>query len=118
MKRLISAISAAALLTWMASPLLAEMKTVRGEVVDVQCQMKDAARKGMDHAKCATSCAKKGAAMGILTSNGVYTITGDYTKNSNEKLIDFVAKNVEAKGNVTEKNGTWEIDVTSMEAAK
>jgi hypothetical protein len=118
MKRLVLGMSAAALLTWMAAPMLAETKTVRGEVVDVQCQMKDTNKKGMDHAKCATACAKKGGAMGILTSDGVYTITGNYAKDNNEKLLAFIAKNVEAKGDVTEKDGKYEIDVASMEAAK
>ena len=41
------------------------------------------------------ACAKKGLAQGIMTADAIYTITGDYAANSNAKLLDFVAKNVE-----------------------
>lgn len=94
----------------------AESKTVKGEVIDVQCQMKKAENKGSDHADCALSCAKKGAAMGILTADGVYTITGEYTMENNKKLIEYVARTVEATGEVTEKNGTRTIRATSIKA--
>jgi hypothetical protein len=93
------------------------VQTVKGEVVDVQCQMKDAKNKGGEHADCAMSCAKRGAAMGILTDKGVYTITGDMTKDKNAKLIEFVSKKVEATGAVSEKDGKSTIDVTTMKLA-
>jgi hypothetical protein len=51
-----------------------------------------------------------------MTSDGVYTITGDYTNDKNAKLLDFVAKNVEATGEVTEKDGVKTINVTSLKA--
>ena len=78
--------------------------------------MKKAENKGTDHADCALSCAKRGAAMGILTADGVYTITGDYSAEKNKKLIDFVAKNVEATGEIAETDGHKSIDVKSLKA--
>ena len=49
-----------------------------------------------------------------MTADGVYTITGDYTADNNKKLLDFVAKNVEATGEVGEKDGVKTIDVASL----
>ena len=99
-------------------PLGAAATTLKGEVVDVQCNLKDAKNKGTDHADCASSCARRGATMGIMTADGVYTITGDYTKENNKKLLDFVAKQVQASGEVTEKDGKKVIDVTTLTAAQ
>jgi hypothetical protein len=101
----------------MAAPLVADSKTIKGEVVDVQCQAKKAENHGADHEGCAKKCAEKGAKMGILTDDGVYTITGDYAADNNKKLLEFVAKTVEATGEVTEKDGQKTIKVASMKAA-
>ena len=43
-----------------AMPLGAAATTLRGEVVDVQCSLKDTKNKGADHADCALSCARRG----------------------------------------------------------
>ena len=72
-----AALVAASVLTTI--PLGAAATTLKGEVVDVQCNLKDAKNKGADHADCALSCARRGSTLGILTADGVYTITGDYT---------------------------------------
>jgi hypothetical protein len=101
-----------------AMPLGAAVSTLRGEVVDVQCTVKDTKNKGADHADCALSCARRGATMGLLTADGVYTITGDYTKENNKKLIEFVARQVEATGEVTEKDGKRLIDLSTVAAAQ
>jgi hypothetical protein len=116
--RTILAVAAAAAFVASVS-LSAETKTVTGEVVDVACQTKKApGGQGDAHKGCATACAKKGAAMGILASDAVYVIEGDYAANSNAKLLDFVATRVEATGEVTEKDGKKIMTVTSMKAAK
>jgi hypothetical protein len=116
--RKILAVAAAAALVASAS-LVAETKTVKGEVVEIACHTKKGAGgSGEAHKGCATGCAKKGNAMGILASDAVYEITGDYAANSNAKLIEFVAAQVEATGEVTEKDGKKIMTVTSMKAAK
>ncbi len=103
----------------MVLPALArENKTITGEVIDVQCYAKAADNVGAKHEGCAISCAKKGAKMGVLASDGVYEIAGDYTTNSNAKLTEFVAKKVQATGDVTEQDGKKVITVTAMAAAK
>jgi hypothetical protein len=97
--------------------LQAGEKTVKGELVDVHCMMKDANNKGAEHEDCALSCAKRGGAMGIMAADGVYTITGDYTADKNAKLIEFVSKNVEATGEVAEADDKKTINVASMKLA-
>jgi hypothetical protein len=56
--------------------------------------------------------------MGILANGEVYQITGTYAKDKNKKLIDYVAKTVQAKGTVTDKDGKKMIDVEAMELTK
>ena len=117
MRRIFALIAGAALVAAVAAPLVAQT-TVKGEVVDVQCAVKKApGGKGAEHAGCALACAKKGAAVGVMTADAIYTITGDYTANNNAKLLDFVAKQVEVTGTVTEKDGQKMIAVTSIKAA-
>jgi hypothetical protein len=117
MRKILAVAAAAALLA--SASLFAETKTVKGEVVDVACHTKKGAGgHGDAHKGCATACAKKGAAMGIMASDAVYEIAGDYAANSNAKLLDFVATQVEATGDVTEKDGKKIITVSSMKAAK
>jgi hypothetical protein len=120
MRKFLAVFALVTLVAGVSAPLLAaDDTTVKGEVIDLQCHAKQGEKAtGESHADCAMSCAKKGAPLAILTSDGtVYTITGDYSKDKNKKLIPFVAKQVEAKGEVTEKDGKKEINVTSMTAA-
>lgn len=96
--------------------------TLKGEVIDQPCY-DGKGGKGEAHKTCALSCAKRGNQLAILEndSNAVYSITGDYSANKNEKLIPFVAEIVEVKGTVTEKDGKKWLNVTSIkktEAAK
>lgn len=117
MRRTTIALAVCALALGFGASLQAGEKTVKGEVVDVHCLMKSSDNKGAEHQDCSLSCAKRGAAMGILAADGVYTITGDYTANKNEKLIEFVSKNVEATGEVAEADGKKTINVKSMKLA-
>ena len=117
MRKMIAVFAAAAFVA--TAPLLAAEKTVKGEIVDVACQLKKApGGQGEAHKGCANACAKKGAQMGILAEDAVYEIQGDFAANNNAKLLEFVASQVEAKGEVTEKDGKKIITVTSMKAAK
>jgi hypothetical protein len=118
MRRMLAVLGVVALAGLVAAPLVAEEKTITGEVVDVQCHTKKAENVGADHANCAMSCAKRGAKMGILTSDGVYTIAGDYTADSNKKLLPYVAQVVTATGEVTEQEGAKTITVATIEKQK
>ncbi|HXH06720.1 MAG TPA: hypothetical protein VNI83_09025 [Vicinamibacterales bacterium] len=116
--RRILAVTAILALAAAVLPALADTKTVRGEVVDVQCHTKKAENKGEGHANCALTCARKGATMGILAEDGVYQITGEYAANKNAKLLEYVAKTVVATGEVTQHDGHRMIDIKTIEVAK
>ncbi|HKP87338.1 MAG TPA: hypothetical protein VJZ26_14635 [Blastocatellia bacterium] len=90
--------------------------TIKGEVIDQPCFEKKGGARGEDHRACALSCAKRGNQMAIIEdgTNTVYSITGDYSANKNEKLIPFVAEIVEVKGTVTEKDGKKWLAVSSI----
>jgi type 1 fimbria pilin len=118
MRKVISLAAGAAFLAALALPVFAADMTVKGEIVDVACSMaKKDAGKGAAHAACAMVCAKKGQPVGVLTADALYIVTGDYAANSNAKLLDFVAKNVIATGEVTEKDGQKQINVKSIKLA-
>lgn len=118
MRNVISMVSGAALVAALAIPVFAADMTVKGEVVDIACATsKKEAGKGAGHAACAMVCAKKGQPVGILTADAIYTVTGDYTANSNAKLLDFVARSVIVTGAVTEKDGVKSLNVKSIKLA-
>jgi hypothetical protein len=119
MRKIFAFVAGAAFIAALASPLIAQTgQTVKGEVVDVACATKKApGGKGADHAGCAMACAKKGLAVGIMTADQIYTVTGDYAANNNAKLLDFVAKQVVVVGDVTEKDGQKMIMIKSIKAA-
>lgn len=101
--------------TLLLLPMATQVPSVRGEVVDLACHLeKGAGGRGEAHAACAMACARKGNQLAILGDDAVYVIEGDYTANGNAKLLDFVAKRVEAKGQVTKMDGRLVINVTSM----
>ena len=100
----------------LAIGVAAEPRTVAGEVVDVRCYEKAADNAGDAHVDCALSCARRGATLGILAADGVYVITGEYTAGQ-RKLIEFVARRVEATGEVTERDGRRTIRVRAITLA-
>ena len=87
-------------------------KTIKGEVIDIKCH------KGKGHEACATSCVRGGQAAGIKVGDDVYMIVGDFTADKNAKLVEFVAKDVEATGKIGEKDGHKTIAVTKIAIAK
>ena len=118
MRNVMMIVTAAACVAALAMPAFAADMTIKGEVVDIACATsKKEAGKGAGHATCAMVCAKKGQPIGILTADAIYTVTGDYTANTNAKLLDFVAKNVIATGVVVEKDGVKSINVKSIKLA-
>lgn len=120
MRKMFSILAGAAFVAAMtiAAPA-AEPITVTGEVVEVACANgKGEGGRGEAHANCAMACAKRGNQMGIMTDEEIYLIEGDYSANSNAKLLDFVAKTVEATGEISEKEGQKVLNVSSMSIAR
>lgn len=90
---------------------VAEEKTIKGEVIDLKCH------QGKGHEGCATKCVRSGEAAGIKVGDEVYMIVGDYTNDKNAKLVEFVAKDVEATGEIGEADGHKTINVTAIKLA-
>lgn len=99
--------------------LRAEPVTIKGELIDVACGSGKPPKSGAAHAACATSCAKRGDPVAVFAKDGMYVVAGDYIANKNEKLIEFMAKNVEVTGEVTkDKDGKMTIAITKIAVAK
>ena len=122
MRRMLAGLTAATFVVALAAPAFAKEETVKGQIVDQTCYLKDkAANAGKDHKMagdekdCAVACAKKGAPMALLTSDGkVYQITGDLAANMNEKIVPHVAHTVELTGDVTTKDGKNTIAASNL----
>jgi hypothetical protein len=116
---IVSAIGAAAMLATliaMPAPALAAASHVKGEVISIMCYEGHGKEgTGKAHLSCATSCAKKGYALGILTADGeVYQIAGPLTADNNAKLQPLLSTAVTASGEVSEKDGKKSIAIASM----
>ena len=112
MRRIAPFVLSLALAGFAFVPVSAEEKTIKGEVIDVKCG------KGKGHEQCATSCVRNGQEVGIKVGDEVYVITGDFTADKNAKLVEFVAKDVEATGAIGEKDGHKTITVTKIALVK
>jgi hypothetical protein len=53
----------------------------------------------------------------VASDKGIYEVTGAWTENKNEKLIEFAGHKVEATGDVTEKDGKMIIAISSIKMA-
>jgi len=113
MSKLFAGLAVGAFVLAIGAPAFAATETVKGQIVDQTCYTKDMkANVGKDHkmpqdvADCATACAKKGAPLALLTSDGkLYQITGGLAADMNAKLIPHISHTVEVTGDVTEKDG-------------
>jgi hypothetical protein len=94
--------------------------TVKGYVLDSAC----AFTKGLDKPiskQCATSCAKAGSSLVILSEDGtIYWPIADTTPSStqNPKLLPFAGEKVTASGRIFERGGSKAIVIAKIEAQK
>lgn len=121
MRKMFGGIVVAAFVIALGAPAFAATETVKGQVVDQTCYTKDKANNGKDHkmpqdvTDCAVACAKKGAPLALLTSEGtLYQITGGLAAEKNAKLVPHVSHTVEISGDVTEKDGKKMIAADSL----
>jgi len=111
MSKLFAGCVAVAFVLAVGAPAFAATETVKGQIVDQTCYTKDKANTGNDHKMpqdvkdCAVACAKKGAPLALLTSDGkLYQIGGGLAADMNAKLIAHVSHTVEITGDVTDKD--------------
>ena len=98
---------------------VADYRIVQGEITAPSCTAAEVAEvAGESPAARTMRCARQGLPMAIQTADGLFHIEGDYTANNNAKLLDFVAKPVEAKGQVTDRGGRMTINVAAMMVRK
>src|SRR5207247_11110485 len=112
MRKMFAGLMVAAFVIALGAPAFAATETVKGQIVDQTCYAKDKANTGRDHkmpqdvTDCAVACAKKGAPLALLTTDGkLYQITGGLAADMNANLIPHVSHTVEITGDVTEKDG-------------
>jgi len=92
-----------------AMPLMAAQEvTVRGEVVDSVCWIKNGAR-GADHRSCAQTCADGGIPLALLeegTDELIWLASSQSMTGANEELKAHASHTVEITGEWAERNGT------------
>jgi hypothetical protein len=123
MRQFLIPIAAATCLVMLSGPAWAKTMTVKGQVVDEGCSLKEMGQKGADHEKaaemdqCAIDCAKRGEPVALLTTDGkVYRIAGGLAANNNAKLIAHMGHTVEITGDVSEKDGKVQIAANELKA--
>ena len=122
MLKLGAGLTVAALVLALCGSAFAATQTLSGQLIDQTCYKLNKANTGVDHkmpdgptADCATTCAKMGQPVALLTADGkVYTVTGDLAANNNAKLVPHLSHKVELTGDVTEKGGTMTIAATNL----
>jgi len=125
MRHFLALLAAVTVLVCLAAPASAKTMTVKGQVVDEGCSLREMGQKGGNHekaeemAQCAVDCAKRGEPVALLTADGkVYRIAGGLAANNNAKLIPHMNHTVEITGDVTEKDGKVQIVANELKMAK
>ena len=100
-------------------PGLAAEKTVSGLLVEAGCgsHLGDTTPSD-EHVACMVRCARNGDPVGILTDDGLYTITGDWVANNGDKLAELMAEQVEATGETSDHDGQLVIELSTIELAR
>ena len=116
-------LAATALVATLASPAFAKMETVTGVLVDQACYLLNQANIRQKHVmkngpvdNCATTCAKKGEPVAVITPTGkMYVVIGQYTANKNRILVGYMTHTVAMTGDVsTAKDGSATISAISI----
>ena len=92
--------------------------TVKGYVLDSACAFTKGLKKPIS-ADCATTCAKGGSPLVILTSAGeiYWPISGDTpSTEQNSKLMPFAGHQVTATGKVFKRGGSQALVIDHVEA--
>lgn len=125
MRHFLALLTAMTVVVALSAPASAKTMTVKGQVVDEGCSLKEMGQKGGDHekaeemAQCAIDCAKRGEPVALLTADGkVYRITGGLAANNNARLVPHMNHTVEITGDVTEKDGKVQIAANDLKMVK
>ena len=99
--------------------LVSAEETVTGMLVEAGCgsELGDAS-PSEDHVACMLRCGRRGEPLGILTGEGLYTITGDWAADNTEKLLGLMATQVQATGEVSGQGGQLTLDLAAIQSAR
>jgi hypothetical protein len=123
MRKMVVGLAATAFVAMFVSPALAKMETITGLLVDQECYAENKANTKQKHAmkhgpieNCATSCAKKGQPVALVTPEGkVYLVIGQYTANKNSSLVAYMAHTVAMTGAISvARDGTATISAITI----
>ena len=93
--------------------------TVTGMLVEAACGLRlGEAGPSDEHVACMVRCARNGDPIGILTDEGLYTITGSWPERNETRLAELMAQQVAATGEISREDGGLQIDVASIELAR
>jgi len=124
MRQFVAPLTVAAFIALFGTTSWAKTMTVKGQVVDEGCSLREMGQKGGDQKaaemdQCAIDCAKRGEPVALLTADGkVYRISGGLAANNNAKLIAHMGHTVEITGDVTEKDGKVLIAADALKMVK
>jgi hypothetical protein len=121
-RKVCAALTVAAFVLALGAVAFAATQTISGQLIDQTCYKMNSSNTGVDHKMpsgdvkdCATTCARMGRPLALLTADGkVYTVTGDLAANNNAKLVPHMSHKVELTGDVTETGGTMTIAATNL----
>ena len=95
-----------------------EIKTVTGEILDMECYMNSGAH-GPDHKECAASCISRGEPVGILADDGkVYLLIKGKDAAGFAEAKKHAGEMVTVTGTLSEKNGVQALIVTEVKPKK
>jgi hypothetical protein len=122
MRKLCAGLTVAVIVLALGAMAFAATQTISGQLIDQTCYKMNSSNTGVDHKMpsgdvkdCATTCARMGRPLALLTADGkVYTVTGDLAANNNAKLVPHMSHKVELTGDVTATGGTVTIAATSL----
>jgi|SRR5450432_1455397 len=99
-------------------PMAEKSVTIKGYVLDSACAFTKGLKKPIS-ADCATTCAKAGSPLVILTPTGeiYWPISGDTpSTEQNSKLMAFAGQKVTATGKIFKRGGSQAMVIDHVEA--
>ena len=113
----LAAVCAVALVTMlsMTTSAVAAEETITGMLVEAGCAAMGGADPSAEHVACMVRCAQNGDPIGILTEDGLYTITGDWASSHGDRLVELMATQVHATGETSEAGGEMLLEVSTIE---
>ena len=103
----------------MGLSVLTAEQTVTGMLVEAGCGTNLGDNSpSEDHVACMVRCGKQGEPLGIVTEQGLYTITGEWAKNNTPTLLELMAQQVAATGEVREDGIQRTLELTAISLAQ